>query len=128
MGGARHPLPTSPVESRTGTYGRGNRGSAGGTPAYRAEAQCPLDGVLGVANLAQVVEDADQGVADAVQLGGRQEIVQGEVLHQGTVVGHRGQGMLQACSGRRGGNVWGGVSISGEFSVTPLVCLSQERV
>ena len=50
------------------------------------QAQGPLDGILGVPDLLEVGEDGHQSLADLVQLGGRQEVVEGEVLHQGVVV------------------------------------------
>lgn len=59
--------------------------------------QRPLDGVLGVADLLQVGEDGHQRLADLVQLRGRQQVVEREVLHQGVVVVHRLHRLLQAC-------------------------------
>ena len=51
--------------------------------------------ILGVADLAQVVEDVPERGAEAVQLGGGQQLVQREVLHQGVVVVDGGQRLLQ---------------------------------
>ena len=45
-----------------------------------------------------MIEDTDEGHTDAIKLRGREEIIQREVLHEGTVVGYRGEGMLQTCS------------------------------
>ncbi len=45
------------------------------------QTQGTLDGVLGVSDLAKVGENGHQRLADLVQLGGRQQIVKGKVLH-----------------------------------------------
>lgn len=59
------------------------------------QTQRTLDGVLGVSDLAQVSEDGHQRLPDLVQLSGRQEIVEREVLHQRVVVVHRLHSLLQ---------------------------------
>lgn len=50
------------------------------------QTQCSLDRVLGVPDLFQVGENGHQGLADLIQLGGREQVVQREVLHQRVVV------------------------------------------
>lgn len=59
------------------------------------QSQRALDGVFGVPDLAEVSEDGHQRLPDLVEFGGRQQVVEGEVLHQGVVVVHRLHGLLQ---------------------------------
>lgn len=60
------------------------------------QSQRTLDGVFGVSDLAKVSENGHQCLPDLVKFGGRQEIVEGEVLHQGVVIIHRLHSLLQS--------------------------------
>ena len=55
----------------------------------------PLDGVDGVPYLPQMSKDGLDGRPDPVQLGGRQQVVDGKVLHQRVVGVDRVDGLLQ---------------------------------
>ena len=50
------------------------------------QSQRALDGVLGLTDAAHVREDGLQRDAHAIELGGREQVVQREVLHQRVVV------------------------------------------
>ena len=66
-----------------------------------------LNGIFGGFNLSEMREDELEGIFDSIQLGGRQKIVQGKILHQRRVVVHRVQRLLQARVGLKTGMAQG---------------------